>query len=201
MKFIRDMGLLIVFEGIDGSGKSLQHEKAAEWLLSEGRSVLALREPTDGPHGQKLRGSALEGRLSPAEELELFIEDRRWNVDKNILPALAEGKIVLLDRYYFSTIAYQSARGLDAQEIKDRNEAFAPIPDLVLLFDLDPDAALERIRKNRGETPNLFEKAEYLRLVRQKFLQLDDAYITKIDALRSIEEVWQQVEEAIKAVL
>ncbi len=194
-------GKIIAFEGIDGAGKTTQSRKAELFLNRESYSPFYIKEPTYSPSGKKLQASARNGRLSPEEELELFIEDRRWNVEKNILPALAEGRIVLLDRYYFSTIAYQSARGLDAQEIKDRNEAFAPIPDLVLLFDLDPDAALERIRKNRGETPNLFEKAEYLRIVREKFLQLDDAYITKIDALRSIEEVWLQVEEAIKAVL
>jgi len=148
-----------------------------------------------------LQASASEGRLSPEDELDLFIEDRRWNVEQNIKPALTSGKIVLMDRYYLSTIAYQSARGLDASIIQARNEAFAPIPDLVLLFDLDPDIALRRISQNRGETPNLFEKAEYLREVRQNFLLLSESYIQKINADLSECEVWEQVKNAIEPVI
>ena len=111
---------------------------------------------------------------------------------------MKQEKTVLIDRYYFSTIAYQSARGLDPEEIRRKNEAFAPRPDLVLLFDLDPEIAIDRIKEKRGERPNLFEKLDYLRQVRENFLKLTDPFIKRIDASLSIDDVWKQVKEAIE---
>jgi dTMP kinase len=191
-------GKFIVFEGIDGSGKTSQLERAAEWLKKHNIPVFTNREPSSGRAGLRLRKSASSGRLTPEEEAELFLQDRRWNVENNLLPALNAGKIILQDRYYYSTIAYQGARGLDPDEIRRKNEAFAPRPDLVLLFDLNPETALERIKKNRGETPNLFEKLDYLKRVHQVFLSLQDSNIAKIDAAGTVEEVWEQVQTAIE---
>jgi len=90
------------------------------------------------------------------KELELFIADRRDHVDRCITPALAEGNIVILDRYYWSSAAYQGSRGANFQEIMKRNEEFAPKPDLVLVLDLDVDSGIQRVRM-RGDQPNLFE--------------------------------------------
>jgi dTMP kinase len=194
-------GKLIVFEGIDGSGKTKHLMRTVKWLQQQGYQVLALCEPTYGPPGLKLRNSAQEGRLSAEEELNLFLEDRRWNVEKNILPALQSGKIVLLDRFYYSSIAYQGARGLDPEEIRRRNEAFAPTPDRVLLFDVESEIAVERIQQKRGDSPNLFEKLDYLRRVRDIFLSLTDPYIIRIDSSGPVEDVWQQVEAAIRPIL
>src|SRR5690606_29927239 len=104
-------GLFIVLEGIDGTGKSTQAVRLGEWFSRAGHEVLISREPTDGPWGRKLRESAATGRLSADEELECFLEDRRQHVRELIEPALREGKVVILDRYYFSTMAYQGARG------------------------------------------------------------------------------------------
>ncbi len=194
-------GKLILFEGIDGAGKTVQQERSARWLSSKGYPVLTLCEPTHGPAGLKLRRSAAHGRLTPEEELNLFLEDRRWNVETNIIPALQAGKMVLLDRYYLSSMAYQGARGLDPEMIRRKNEAFAPKPDLILLLDLEPDIALERIKRNRGELPNLFEKRDYLHRVRQIFLSLKDPQLVRIDAARSVEEVWREVQGALEASL
>jgi len=191
-------GRLIAFEGIDGAGKTTQARLVEEWLVSKKYPVIYLKEPTDGINGKKIQVSAKNGRFSVDEELELFLQDRRENVDNNILPNLKLDRCILIDRYYFSTIAYQSARGLDPEEIRRKNEAFAPRPDLVLLFDLDPEIALDRIREKRGESPNLFEKLEYLRQVRENFLKLSDPFIRRIDASLSIEDVWLQVKEAIE---
>ena len=105
--------MLIVFEGIDGTGKSTQVRLLAQALEERGLTVVTSREPTDGPFGQKLRLSMITGRLSPEEELALFHEDRRDHVEHLILPALEAGKVVILDRYFFSTMAYQGARGFD----------------------------------------------------------------------------------------
>ena len=106
-------GLFIVLEGIDGTGKSSHAKRLASYFSSLGREVVLSREPTDGPWGRKLRDSASTGRLEPAEELEYFLRDRREHVEKLIRPALAEGKVVILDRYYFSTMAYLGARAFD----------------------------------------------------------------------------------------
>ncbi len=98
-------GLLFVFEGVDGAGKTTQVRLLAERLQAAGYDVLCLQEPTAGPWGQKLRHLAQHGReaIAPATELEWFLQDRREDVEHNIQPALARGQIVVLDRYYFAT--------------------------------------------------------------------------------------------------
>lgn len=164
-------GRLIVVEGIDGAGKSTQVKRLAEALRAAGRTVVVSREPTDGPWGKKLRASASTGRMSPDEELHAFIEDRRQHVAELIQPALDRGDDVLLDRYYYSTIAYQGIRGGDVAAIRSANEAIAPKPDLVLLIDFDPQLALSRISQSRGEVPNEFEKLDQLQAIRRIFLE------------------------------
>lgn len=164
-------GLFIVLEGIDGTGKSTQARWLAEWLREQGREVIASREPTDGPWGAKIRATAATGRLSPEDELTYFLNDRREHVEQLIAPALAAGKVVILDRYYFSTMAYQGSRGVDPAEIRRQNEAFAPVPDLLFLLDLDVETALSRIG-GRGDTANEFEKADSLAKCREVFLGL-----------------------------
>ena len=164
-------GLFIVLEGIDGTGKSTQAKQLAEWFREQGREVIASREPTDGPWGTKIRATAATGRLSPEEELDYFLRDRREHVEQLIAPALAAGKVVILDRYYFSTMAYQGSRGVDPVEIRRQNEAFAPVPDLLFILDLDVETALTRIG-GRGDTANEFEKHESLAKCREVFLTL-----------------------------
>lgn len=164
-------GLLVVIEGIDGTGKSTQAKALATWLREQGHDAIASREPTDGPWGRKIRATAATGRLSPAEELDYFLCDRREHVAEIIAPALAAGKIVVLDRYYFSTMAYQGSRGVDPGEIRRTNEDFAPVPDLLLILDLDVDTALQRIG-SRGDTANEFEQRGSLARCREIFLSL-----------------------------
>ncbi len=164
-------GLFIVLEGIDGTGKSTQARLLADWFRGQGREVVTSREPTDGPWGRLLRESAGSGRLSPEDELELFLRDRRQHVEELIAPSLAAGKVVILDRYYFSTMAYQGARGFDPAEIRRKNEEFAPVPDLLFTLDLDVETALSRIGA-RGDTANEFEKRDSLEKCREIFLSL-----------------------------
>ncbi|MGC3969778.1 MAG: dTMP kinase [Pirellulales bacterium] len=166
----RVSGLLIVVEGIDGAGKSTQVRRLADALSAAGYDVVADREPTDGPWGRKLRESAVSGRMSLAEELHAFLEDRREHVRDVITPALQRGAIVVLDRYYFSTMAYQGIRGADVEQIRRDNEVFAPKPDLVLLVDFDPQIALQRIEHSRGDVPNTFERLDQLQAIRDVFL-------------------------------
>ncbi|MGJ8725147.1 MAG: dTMP kinase [Roseibacillus sp.] len=181
-------GSLIIFEGIDGTGKSTQLQLLAKVLEEQGEVVVTSREPTTGPFGQKLRASMSEGRLSPKEELALFHDDRRDHVEHLILPALAAGKVVLLDRYYFSTMAYQGARGFDPKKIREENESFAPIPDHVFLLEVPVEVALERIGDRDG-SGNTFEQEENLCACDAIFKSIDEPYIHRVDANQAPEAI------------
>ncbi|MES2995936.1 MAG: dTMP kinase [Verrucomicrobiota bacterium] len=194
-------GKLIVIEGIDGTGKSTQAQRLADWLRGRGHDVVQSREPTDGTWGRKLRESAATGRLSREEELEWFLNDRREHVETLILPALQAGKTVVLDRYYFSTMAYQGARGLDPREIRVSNESFAPRPDLLLILDLAVPAALMRIGV-RGDTANEFEQCENLERCRAIFLTLEGEPFTRIiDSNGSTAEVTAEILRTVAGFL
>src|SRR4051812_1992705 len=108
-------GWLIVVEGIDGSGKSTLVSQIAGHCRTLGLGCVTGSEPTRGPWGAQLRRSMIEGRLSLEEELDLFLKDRAEHVETVIRPALQRGDVVVLDRYYFSTAAYQGARGADPE--------------------------------------------------------------------------------------
>jgi dTMP kinase len=160
--------------------------------------VVASHEPTDGPWGAKLRESAKSGRLSLDEELDLFLRDRREHVENLIHPSLEAGRDVILDRYYFSTMAYQGARGKHPDEIRALNEAFAPTPDLLLVLDLDVDTALERIGI-RGDTANEFERRDSLQRCRGIFLGVSGLpFARRIDAGKPVDEVAAQIREAVE---
>jgi len=195
-------GMLVAFEGIDGTGKSTQIRLLAESLRGMGHDVQVTREPTDGPVGQRIRELyASRAEVSNEEELELFLADRRQHVAEVINPALAAGRIVLTDRYYLSTAAYQGAVGLDPAEIIERNEQFAPVPDLVLLLVVPPALGIKRIRTLRGESLNAFEQEEGLKRVASIFDLLDRSYIRRIDASQSVEEVQRGVFAAVCGLL
>lgn len=193
-------GYLIVLEGIDGTGKSTQAKLLAEALREQGHRVILSREPTDGAFGRRLRESATTGRLSPEEELQLFHQDRREHVETLIEPALQSGEIVILDRYYFSTMAYQGVRGFDPQEIRKVNEEFAPQPDLLLHLDLSLDTALQRIGVRDGQT-NEFEQRESLQLCSEIFRSVQDDFVKVIDANQSIEQIHEAILETVNALV
>jgi len=189
-------GVLIAVEGIDGAGKTTQTRILSESLGAAGFRVSVFKEPTSGQWGQKIRELALNGRhrVSAEEELDLFVADRRENVSKNILPALWDRRVVLMDRYYFSSIAYQGALGLDPLEIRKQNEEFAPVPDVVVLLDVTPRIGIARIQDGRGERPNHFEGEQYLEKVRQVFRRLVSyPDMQEVDASPSIPEVASRV--------
>lgn len=167
-------GLFIVFEGVDGAGKSSQLARLAERIAGTGREVVRLVEPTHGPIGAEIRRRAREGPpLGAREELDLFLADRRENVGLNVVPALERGAVVVQDRYYYSTAAYQAARpelGLDPDEVVALHAGWAPRPDVVLLLDLPVASGLERVRR-RGPG-DAFEEVGRQEAVRRTFLAL-----------------------------
>ena len=134
------------------------------------------------------------------EELGLFLKDRAEHVEQVITPALHKGRVVVLDRYYYSTAAYQGARGANPEEILDENEKFAPLPDLVLLLDLDPTLVTDRI-SGRGERPDLFEGLENLIEARRIFLSIHRPNLVRIDANLPTEEVARHCVLAFSAAL
>ena len=184
--------MFIVFEGIDGTGKSTQVNLLADALRAQGREVITSKEPTDGPHGKRLRDSASTGRLLPEEELDLFHRDRKEHVASLIAPALARGAIVILDRYYFSTMAYQGLRGFDPAEIRKANEQFAPIPDHVFILEVPIETALERIGVRDGQA-NEFEQREALEGCHRIFSSLMDDFIHRINASPTPESIHQEI--------
>ncbi|HEX4461391.1 MAG TPA: dTMP kinase [Polyangia bacterium] len=190
-------GILVAFEGIDGAGKTTQAGLLEDWLRPTGIEVVRTKEPTNGPWGKRLRASASTGRLSPDEELHAFLEDRREHVAQLINPALDAGKIVIVDRYYFSTAAYQGARGQDPAELLRINEAFAPKPDLLVLLQIETPVAMERIRM-RGELDNAFEREEDLKKSARIFDSLDAPYLLKLDGTRARQAIADDIAAAMR---
>ena len=194
-------GLLIAFEGIDGTGKSTQLQLLATFLQDMGCRVSTTREPTDSSYGRRIRELYVDrGSCTLEEELELFIQDRRLHVLEFIEPQLAEGRIVLTDRYYYSTAAYQGAAGMNVEEIFARN-SFAPAPDLVILLTMDPEVSIARIREGRGDELNDFEQLDQLKKVAAHFASFSDSCIHRIDAAAALHQVRSQVQSAVSALL
>jgi dTMP kinase len=194
---VLEKGILVVFEGIDGSGKSTQAEILLKRLQEEDFDVVYFREPSQGKWGRKIKKKALHpDSLSPEEELDLFLKDRRENVEKNLRPALQKKRVVILDRYYYSTIAYQGAKGVDEKLIRTMNEEFVVEPDLVFIFDIEPQKGLERI-ENRKKKDRLFEREDYLVKVREIFRSFKGEKFVHIDALKSRKEISKEIEEIV----
>jgi dTMP kinase len=190
--------LLIAFEGIDGTGKTTQIELLAEVLRQRGLSVVATREPTDGQYGRKIRELYKNRKsVTPEEELALFLADRREHVAQVIAPALACGQVVLTDRYYYSTAAYQGAAGHDPQKIIAANELFAPMPDMVIIIEVPVSLGIHRVRNFRGEALNDFEQEETLARVAAIFADLKAPNIRRIDGTGSAETVHALIMENV----
>lgn len=188
------MAQLIVFEGIDGSGKTSLSRMFHERLLAGGTHATWLREPTDSPLGRRIRRLAQDkDAISITEELELFIADRRWDVATNILPALRSETTVVMDRYYYSNACYQGARGLDMESILRANRGFAPEPGIVFIIDVEVERALARINLSREGVARLFEKKDFLEKVRANYLELRGPNLVRIDGNPALDRVMGDV--------
>lgn len=191
--------MLVNLEGIDGCGKSTQSKLLREKLEGEGEKVIILKEPTKRPHGQKL-WDVLHGKRKASNEeiLELFVLDRKQHVEEKIQPALDDGTVILMDRYYYSSMAYQVAGGIDVEEIREKH-VFAPKPDVVLIFDLPVSVALERVKGHSDADE--FEKEEHLEKVREAYLDLEnDPLVRIVDATGTPEEIFEDVWRLVSEV-
>ncbi len=195
-------GILIVYEGIDGSGKSTQLRRTAAALRARGLDILETGEPTKGLWGRKIREMARTTDRVPREtELAWFIKDRREHMRDVVGPALAEGRVVLCDRSYFSTVAYQGARGFDPATLLADSQAEFGRPDLVLFFDIDPEEGLARVAARGGEVEPVFEELNYLERVAEIFRSLQVPELLRIDAARGEEAVAKDVMGAVERAL
>ena len=199
-------GLFVVFEGIDGTGKTSLIKMLKAILEQEKYSIVVLKEPTNETEaGSKIRESYDTGRVPFEEELQWFIDDREWNVNANILPALKEGHIILQDRYFFSNASYQGVRKNDDwASIIAINRTMFPEPDLTIIIDVEPEIALERITKDRVKE-NSFEALENLRKVRNLFLEIAnydiDGNFLLIDGSKTLEEIAEEIHLNIQELI
>ncbi|MDV3103152.1 dTMP kinase [Thermococcus waiotapuensis] len=196
------MGIFIVLEGIDGAGKSTQAKMLAEWFEKRGYEVVLTKEPTDTAFGKLIRRLVLTGgregiidgaRISHEAEALLFAADRAEHVDKLICPSLEAGKVVISDRYFYSSLAYQWARGLDLEWLIDLNR-FAIRPDLAVLLDLPVKESMRRI--NRRSLKSEFDKIAVLqRKVRENYLKLVEMFpeMRIVNAQNSIEDIHNDI--------
>lgn len=196
-------GLFIAFEGIDGGGKTTQALILKDRLESMGLNVRYVKEPTSGPWGIKIRRIAEKGRegISPEEELDYFIQDRKQDVEENILPVLADKGVVIADRYFYSTIAYQSVLGLSADMIRHRNGEF-PVPDIVFMLELTTEKSQKRITVNRNETANIgYEQKEFLNKVKRVFDAMKDPNIIRINSEKLKQDVSEEIFKHVDRLL
>jgi len=196
-------GFLVAFEGIDGAGKTTQAQLLYSYLISKDVKTILSKEPTDSLYGQKIKKLALGERevTSPEDEYRLFVNDRKIHVENLIKPALSNKKVVILDRYYFSNIAYQGAIGLDTDNIRKENEAFSPIPEIVFLIQVPPRVGIRRIQRGREEEPNLFEREENLTKVAEIYSTIAGNYIVPIRGTGTIDEIHTEIVNVIDDVI
>ncbi len=201
--------MFITIEGVEGSGKSSSTNDVVNRLRKEGYDIITTREPGGTPIAEKIRDIILDvnnTNLDPRAEALLYAASRRQHLIEKVWPALKQGKIVICDRFIDSSLAYQGgARNLGIENITNIN-MFATEntwPDLTLLFDIDPELGLDRIRKNQGREVNRLdlEKIEFHKKVRETFLNLAKKYHDRyviIDASKSQKEVEEEVYNIIK---
>jgi len=201
--------LFIVLDGLDGSGKGEIIKKLHNYFFSKSKKyrVLTTREPTNGEYGRKARSILKEDKdpLKNAETLlDLYIKDRKSHLSKVIDPFLSaeDSHIVLCDRYYYATIAYQQTQGIPLNRLLDLNKEFTK-PTISFILDVKPEIALERIKKARSATEK-FEKLDFMNNLRKNFLQLKTQLkdnIIIIDANKPLEDVFNQIKEEVQSLL
>ena len=199
-------GLFITLEGGDGSGKSTQSRLLLEWLLEGGHTVVESREPGGTELGIELREIILHrrGYMAPRAEALLYAADRAHNIATKVRPALERGEIVLQDRYFDSSVAYQGAgRVLEPTEVRNLSlwAAEGLIPDVTVLLDIDVEAGRARLDTSRTKYDRLeAEQRDFHSRVRESYLELARAEPERflvIDATLPVEEIAAAIRERV----
>ena len=196
--------MFITFEGIDGVGKSTQLDLLEKHLMASGKEVIRTLEPGGTELGQEIRHLLLhrKGDVAPRSEALLYAADRAHHVETKIKPALAEGKVVLSDRYFDSSVAYQgAARELDVNEVREISlwAVDRLLPDLTVLLDLPAAEAMQR-RDNKGTQPDRLEReqGEFFERAREEYLRMaKEPRFLVVDANLSPQEIHAQVLERV----
>ncbi|WP_282168761.1 dTMP kinase [Ruegeria atlantica] len=203
-------GLFLTFEGIDGSGKSSQARMLAEHLRGLGYDVVLTREPGGSAGAEEIRSLVLEGdtdRWSAETEILLFTAARRDHLERTIRPALAEGKVVICDRFADSTRMYQGLSRGDLRGLVDQlhDLMIGREPDMTVLIDMDPETGLSRAKGRQG-TEERFEDfgLDLQQQMRAGFLALADEYSDRfrvVDGNRDMDSVAQDVTDIVLKAL
>ena len=193
---MKGKGLFICVEGLDGCGKTTQTKLLVRKLRKIGWDAVYTAEPSRGKIGQFIKKYCLHGekRTFPIVEALLFAADRFEHVEREVIPALNEGKIVVSDRYVYSSLAYQGATGLDLKWIEMINE-HAIRPDLAIFVDVEPEAVIKRLKQKKSVMENL-ETQRKVREVYVKFVEKGE--LVRIDGNKSTKEV---ADDVLKVVL
>ncbi len=195
------VGLFLCIDGLDGCGKSTHMKLLAKWLRSQGHEVVATDEPTDGPIGRIIKRMLKEGpKLPVTTEALLFAADRLQHVMGVIKPALKTGKLVLSERYVYSSFAYQSARGARMSWLASINK-HVPKPDLAVLIDVPVETSLARMKPTRKL--DKFERDLQLQhRVRRNYLRIAKRERLKVvNGARPIDEVQADLRKLVSVVL
>ncbi len=204
-----EKGLFVTFEGIEGCGKSTQSKLLRDYLESNGLDVLLTREPGGPRISEKIRQLLLDPEnteMLPETELLLYMASRSQHTGEWIIPALKRGKVVISDRYYDSSIAYQgAARQLDMKQI-DNITLFATYslkPDITFLIDLSPDSGLCRIKPEVADRIEK-ESIEFHKRVRKGFLDVakrEPDRFCIVDGCGTIEEIHIEIVKKMDILL
>jgi len=181
----RSKGAFIVLDGLDGCGKTLQSKALRDELKARGFDVAYTAEPSNNTVGRFIQSILLTEKIPAEVEALLFAADRHEHLKKEILPNLEAGKVVICDRYLYSSLAYQGAQGVDVNWIRTIN-SFVVKPDIAFYLDVSPDVGLNRIKRKR----TVLERIDLQVKVREKYLELvREGELVLVDSNRSVEAV------------
>jgi dTMP kinase len=196
---VKKKGIFICIEGLDGSGKTTHAHRVVRNLQKKGFNAVYTTEPSLGELGKFIRASVLQGknRVPRVVEALLFAVDRVEHLEKDVKPALEEGKIVISDRCVYSSLAYQGAAGLDLEWIEEINR-FALPPDLAIYIDVPPEVVVERIRRKKS----VMERLETQRRVKEVYMKyVENGKLLPVDGDRKKSEVEQNILSVITDLL
>jgi dTMP kinase len=191
-------GFFICIEGLDGCGKTTQTKFLANRLAKEYAAVYSA-EPSQGKIGQFIKEYCLHGetRGSAIVEALLFAADRYEHVKNEVTPALSQGKLVVSDRYVYSSLAYQGAAGVDLDWIRTINRD-AIRPDLAIFIDVDPESVVRRLKPRRSVMENLRTQKK----VRELYLKfVDQKELVRIDGNQELDAVSEEILKVVSAFL